>query len=404
MTNHENPKRNPIAERFVFNMWNRKLGESISQYMAELRRLSQYCEYGDSLECILQDRLVCGVNHDRTQQRLLSEGATLTLQKAMDVSLSLESAIKQSAIMQNESNAAESVSKTDTKTSPKNQYGKCYRCAGQHNPKVCPFIDKECFFCKNKGHTSKVCRKKAKSNLPTQQFSNVISETTDNDNSDDDLFSIYQLDHKKSSQPIIITIMIENQNVPIEIDTGASISLINWDTFKKINCKSNIILPPTSCKLKTYSGEIVHPKGQCEIEFSYENKKLTFFLITDKKSPNVLGRDILGKLRLNWEKIFHSYVVTEHCISEKESLNKIISEYESVFPDELGTLKNVEVEIPIQPNINPKFFRAHPVPYSLKDKIEKEIDRLVKLGIYQPVSSSKWAAPIVPVFKPDWSI
>ena len=53
MTNHENPKRNPIADRFVFNMRNRKLGESISQYMAELRRLSQYCEYGDSLESML---------------------------------------------------------------------------------------------------------------------------------------------------------------------------------------------------------------------------------------------------------------------------------------------------------------------------------------------------------------
>ena len=80
-------------------MRNRKLGESISQYMAELRRLSQYCEHGDSVESMLRDRLVCGVNHDRTQQRLLSEGANLTLQKAMDISLSLESAIRQSAIM-----------------------------------------------------------------------------------------------------------------------------------------------------------------------------------------------------------------------------------------------------------------------------------------------------------------
>ena len=160
-----------------------------------------------------------------------------------------------------------------------------------------------------------------------------------------------------------------------------------------------------SCKLKTYSGKIVNPKGQCEIEFYYENKKVkTLFLITDKKSPNVLGRDILGKLKLNWESIFNSYVVTEKCNSNNESLNKIISEYESVFSDELGTLKDVEIEIPIQPNVNPKFFQACPVPYSLKDKIEKELDRLVKLGIYEPVYSSKWAAPIVPVFKPDGSI
>ena len=33
MTTLENPKRNPIAERFVFNVHNRKLGESISQYV-----------------------------------------------------------------------------------------------------------------------------------------------------------------------------------------------------------------------------------------------------------------------------------------------------------------------------------------------------------------------------------
>ena len=157
--------------------------------------------------------------------------------------------------------------------------------------------------------------------------------------------------------------------------------------------------------MKTYSGEIVNPKGQCEIEFYYENKKLkTLFLITDKKSPNVLGRDILGKLKLNWESIFNSYAVTEKCNPKNESLNKFISEYESVFSDELGTLKDVELEIPILPNVNPNFFRARLVTYSLKDKIEKELDRLIKLGIYEPVYSSKWAAPIVPVFKTDGSI
>ena len=31
IANHENPKRNPIAERLQFNMRNRKTGESVSQ-------------------------------------------------------------------------------------------------------------------------------------------------------------------------------------------------------------------------------------------------------------------------------------------------------------------------------------------------------------------------------------
>ena len=78
MEDPENPRRNPIAERFKFNMRNPKADESVSAYVAELRRLSQYCEYGNSLDSMLRDRLVCGINHDRTLQNLLSKGATLT--------------------------------------------------------------------------------------------------------------------------------------------------------------------------------------------------------------------------------------------------------------------------------------------------------------------------------------
>ena len=102
--------------------------------------------------------------------------------------------------MQNESKlAAESVSKIDSKIPTKSQNSKCFRCSCQHNLKVCPFIDKECFFCKNKGHSSRVCRMKAKSNLPTQQFSNAILETPDEGQSDEDFFMIYHLHHKKST-------------------------------------------------------------------------------------------------------------------------------------------------------------------------------------------------------------
>ena len=44
------------------------------------------------------------------------------------------------------------------------------------------------------------------------------------------------------------------------------------------------------------------------------------------------------------------------------------------------------------------------MPYSLKGKIKHKLERLVELGIYCPVASSKWAAPTVPMFKGDESI
>ena len=61
------------------------------------------------------------------------------------------------------------------------------------------------------------------------------------------------------------------------------------------------------------------------------------------------------------------------------------------FSDELGTLKDFQADIQIDPQVTPKYLRAIPVPYSLKEKIEHELERLVKLGIYHPLASSKWA-------------
>ena len=102
MLHHENPRPNMIDERFKFNSRVRNANESVSMFVAELRKLTEYYEYGESLNDMLRDRLVCGINHERTQQRLLSEGSTQkkTLKKALDVALLLELAINQTAVIQ----------------------------------------------------------------------------------------------------------------------------------------------------------------------------------------------------------------------------------------------------------------------------------------------------------------
>ena len=144
-----------------------------------------------------------------------------------------------------------------------------------------------------------------------------------------------------------------------------------------------------------YSGETVSLKGQTEIKFSYEGNKIKHtFLITDKHSRNILTRDILGKLQLNQKDIFNSFAASEvSSNSENVTLNKIITEYKVVFSDELGALKDFQANIPTDPHITPKYFHARPVMYSLKEKIEHNLEQLVKLGMYQPVASSSGQHP-----------
>ena len=60
----------------------------------------------------------------------------------MDISLSLESAIKQAAAIQNEFKQPnnEAISKIEQKTSSRNQSAKCFQCDNLLSPKLYPFI------------------------------------------------------------------------------------------------------------------------------------------------------------------------------------------------------------------------------------------------------------------------
>ena len=52
-------------------------------------------------------------------------------------------------------------------------------------------------------------------------------------------------------------------------------------------------------------------------------------------------------------------------------------------------------------SVKPKFFKPCSVPFTLRKKVEAELDRLQAMGVISPVKSSQWAALIVPVVKKD---
>jgi len=68
---------------FHFHHHNQHNGESIAEYIAELRRL--YTEFSEYLNQALPNRMVCGLLSDSLQKRLLAE-ADLTLARALSFS------------------------------------------------------------------------------------------------------------------------------------------------------------------------------------------------------------------------------------------------------------------------------------------------------------------------------
>ena len=61
--------------------------------MAELRKLSEHCDFKDTLEDMLRDRPVWGIVDSRIQHRLLAEDK-LTFTKAQELTQAMELAAK----------------------------------------------------------------------------------------------------------------------------------------------------------------------------------------------------------------------------------------------------------------------------------------------------------------------
>ena len=83
------------------------------------------------------------------------------------------------------------------------------------------------------------------------------------------------------------------------------------------------------------------------------------------------------------------------------SLHALLSCFPSVFGPGLGTLKGYQAKIHVNPKAIPRFNPARTVPCALRDKVDKELQRLQDNGVLEPVEVADWAALIVVVLKCD---
>ena len=91
-------------------------------------------------------------------------------------------------------------------------------------------------------------------------------------------------------------------------------------------------------------------------------------------------------------------------VHSPRSLDAVLEAHQQVFTDELGTVKDVKATIHVDPDATPRFFKARSLPFSLKKKVEQELERLQQQGVIAPVQLSDWAAPVVPVIKEDGNL
>ena len=138
--------------------------------MAELRKLSTYCEFGTHLNDALRDRFVCGLRSGSVQKKLLTE-TTLTLESAIKTAKTAEQVGAKSRQLQSSGSAAGQLEETPATVgklsmSQRREGGtySCYRCGKpDHQSDKCKFKSARCHNCSKVGHIASVCRQKRNS-------------------------------------------------------------------------------------------------------------------------------------------------------------------------------------------------------------------------------------------------
>ena len=239
MSDHCNPAPSVIMQRYKFNTRGRQPNESVMTYVSELRALAEHCKFpADFLDELLRDRLVCGINDQQIQRRLLAR-RDLKLQDAIDDAMSCENATKDYKTLQlAPEDAAHPLLKVKMgRGQSPSPPVRCFRCNKTgHNAALCRFKSVRCHQCGKTGHIKAACRssqRPAKGGVKSLKAEDDFSLSPPVPEEEYQLFAV-EAEDVECKPPLTVQMQLDEVPLRMEVDTGAAISIIAENTFKRL--------------------------------------------------------------------------------------------------------------------------------------------------------------------------
>ncbi|MGX9987631.1 reverse transcriptase family protein, partial [Soonwooa purpurea] len=151
---------------------------------------------------------------------------------------------------------------------------------------------------------------------------------------------------------------------------------------------------------RSVTGERIKFEGEVITNVTLKGKTLKLKMFVLRNTNNLFGTDWIQKFEL-WDSPISDFCQkVESFRTEAEKLKKDLREsFPKVFSEKLGCCTKMEAKFKLKENVTPVFKKKRSVPFASIQKIDEELDRLVKTGILTPIDYSEWAAPTVYVKK-----
>ena len=406
------PKQFVVQERYKFwSLKKRQPGESPNDLAARLRQAAATCDFPsvkDWLDDSLRTAFVCKIDNEAVVKACFQRKPDeLTFAKAVTLANEIEGADRAAKITTYgpgdgatgapvlKMNPARS--KGEKSLVPK---GKCMRCGKtNHASKDCRFSKAQCHYCNKTGHLASVCLKKKR-----DKKEEVKVITTDR--------PVQRINSVPGSNPVRLTLEIDGKAFVFEVDSGARDNFCSTRTWTKLG-KPTLQTAPT--RYITATGSSVPVLGTFRAKVSREKSDLTkdiVFNVSSLSQLNILGRTAICDLEVDVLSILKGsnsttpstgiYVIKKDDQSElqlREACQKLCKEFPDLFKQELGCLKDFELEIAFKPDATPIFHKPRTVPYALQEDLNAAYEAGIQRGVWVPTSFNEYGTPVVPIRK-----
>ncbi|XP_057298881.1 uncharacterized protein K02A2.6-like [Hydractinia symbiolongicarpus] len=304
---------------------------------------------------------------------------------------------------------ADVIQKLDTYFKPKNKH---------------QAIGKICYECGKKNHLSAVClsskhgqnyqrhhrdfncdRTRKRGNQVQENASNssISEEESENEHS---LFSV-ENNKVLNSVTNCAKILVENVPIKLMIDTGCTTSVIDRETFSKLESKNlNVVLKSSKTKLYPYASQPVKVVGKFNALFETKKQMCSSVIcvIDKQKAGNLLGIDTAKQLKLvtianeisTNEKIRNHHTENQNVVPNiPQEIKTLINDFNECFHG-TGTMKDYECKLHVKPDVQPIYQRMRSYHIHLQKQIDSEIIRLEEAGIIESVERpQEWVSNLV---------